>query len=177
MKLIHKILLAIFIIFVLASCETEVHKDYYTNGVLKEEYSMRRGEYVGKYKALYSSGKPQAIGNFLKGQMDGVWQYFYESGRRLSIEEYSDGKLVNFNYWDVEGRQLVIDGTGIVEKHYPSGQIESVMSYRNCVFDGKCETWFPNGIKASEVFYEQGKPVGKWKYWNEYGELIKTENY
>ena len=42
--------------------------------------------------------------------MDGIWQYFYKSGKRQSIEEHSDGKLVNFNYWDEEERQLVIDG-------------------------------------------------------------------
>ena len=178
MKSIREILFAISIIFALASCsETEVHREFYSNGVLKEEYSMRKGQYIGKFKAQYSNGKPQAIGEFSDGKMDGVWQYFYQSGNRQSIEEHLDGKLVNFNYWDEEGRQLVIDGTGVAKKYYPSGQLESIMSYRNSVFDGKCETWFPNGIKASEAFYENGKPIKTWRYWNEYGDLLKTENY
>ena len=177
MKLKYKILLAISIVFILSSCETEVHRDYYANGELKEEYSMRKGEFIGKYKALYSNGKPQAIGEFSEGQMDGIWQYFYQNGKRQSIQKYSDGKVVNINYWDENGSQLVIEGTGIAKMYYPSGQIQSIMSYRNCVFDGKCETWFSNGIKATETFYERGKPIGEWKYWNEYGELIKTENY
>jgi len=178
MRYIKKILIVASIVLALASCsEIEVHRDYYANGVLKEEYSMKKGQFDGKYKALYSNGKPQAIGEFSDGKMDGIWQHFYQNGKRQSIEEHLDGKLVNFNYWDEEGKQLVIDGTGVAEKYYPSGQIESVMSYRNNVFDGKCETWFPNGIKASETFYENGKPILSWRYWDEYGNLIKTENY
>ncbi len=178
MRLIKKILIVTSIVFALVSCsEIEVHRDYYANGILKEEYSMKKGQFDGKYKALYSNGKPQAIGEFSDGKMDGIWQHFYQSGKRQSIQEYADGKVININYWDENGKQLVIEGTGVVEKHYSSGQLESIMSYRNSVFDGKCETWFPNGIKASESFYENGKPILSWRYWDEYGNLIKTEKY
>jgi antitoxin component YwqK of YwqJK toxin-antitoxin module len=72
---------------------------------------------------------------------------------------------------------VIKDGTGVTIHYYPSGQTESIMSYKDNVYHGKCETWFPNGLKASESFYENGKPVGTWKYWDEYGELIKIEEY
>lgn len=173
------IVLAILVVAAtaLGSCERTVHRDYYANGVLKEEYSMRNGKYIGNYKALYTNGKPQAIGYFSNGEMDRVWQYFYETGNRQSIQEYSNGKLISLNYWDENGNHIVIDGAGTVEKHYPSGRLESILSYNNNVFNGKCETWYPNGIKATETYYENGKPIGIWRYWNEYGELVKTERY
>ncbi len=178
MRYIKKLLIVVSIALALASCsEIEVHRDYYANGVLEEEYSMKKGQFYGKYKALYSNGKPRAIGEFSDGKMDGIWQHFYQSGKRQSIEEHLNGKLVNFNYWDEEGKQLIIDGTGVAKKYYPSGQIESIMSYRNSAFDGKCETWFSNGIKASEIFYNKGRPIGEWKFWNTSGELIKSEKY
>lgn len=178
MRLIPKIFFAISIVFLFGSCgETVVHREYYANGTLKEEYSIKNSQFDGKFKALYPNGKPQALGEFSNGKMVGIWQYFYQSGKRQSIQEYSNGSIKNINYWDESGKQLVIEGTGVVEKYYLSGEIESIMSYRNSVFDGRCETWFPNGVKASETFYENGKPTGTWRYWNENGDLIKTENY
>ncbi|MFA5328476.1 MAG: hypothetical protein WC384_11855 [Prolixibacteraceae bacterium] len=177
MKLVNKIVIVVLFSFVLSSCETEVHKDYYSNGTLKEEYSMRNGKFVGKYKALYENGKPQAVGQYEKGLMSGVWQYYYPSGSIQSIQKYEEGKVVSLDYWDTNGGQVIKDGTGVARHYYPSGQIESIMSYKDNVYHGKCETWFPNGLKASESFYENGKPVGTWKYWDEYGELIKTEEY
>ncbi|WP_373733472.1 toxin-antitoxin system YwqK family antitoxin [Bacteroides heparinolyticus] len=176
MKLVNKIVIGLFF-FVLSSCQTEVYRHYYSDGTLKEEYSMRNGKFVGKYKALYENGKPQAVGQYERGLMSGVWQYYYPSGSIQSIQKYDEGKVVSLDYWDTNGRQVIKDGTGVVKHYYPSGQIESIMSYKNNVYHGKCETWFPNGIKASEVFYEEGKPTGTWLYWNEYGELMKTEIY
>lgn len=177
MKLVNKTVIAIVFSLILCSCETEVHKEYYSNGTLKEEYSMRNGKFVGKHKALYENGKPQAIGQYKNGLMSDVWQYFYPNGSIQSIQKYEEGKVVSLDYWDTDGRQVIKDGTGVVKLYNPSGKVESIMSYKNNVYHGKCETWFPNGTKASESFYENGKPVGIWKYWDEYGVLIKTEEY
>jgi len=175
MKYIQTTLVLFF--FVLSSCDTVVHRDYYSNDTLKEEYSLRNGKFIGDYRAFYSDGKPSALGRYKNGKMDGMWQYFYESGKRQSIEDHVNGKLVNFNYWDENGIQLVINGTGVAERYDSYGVLESVMSYRNCVFHGKLETWFSNGVKSSEFFYDSGRPVGVWSYWDEFGELIKTEEY
>jgi len=109
--------------------------------------------------------------------MDGLWQHFYSSGNRKSIEEYSKGKLINFNYWDEEGTQKIIDGTGVVKQYYPSGLLQSVLSYRDNVFHGKSETWYSDGIKEMEYYYENGKPTGTWTYWDEFGRVIKIKEY
>ena len=143
----------------------------------KDSVTMILGDNI-----FYGHGLPEILINSIKDVENNgggiVFGYYVKDPERYGVVSFDEkGKVININYWDENGKQLVIEGTGIVEKYYPSGQIESIMSYRNSVFDGKCETWFPNGIKASETFYEKGKPVGIWRYWNEYGNLIKKENY
>lgn len=76
MKLVNKIVIGLFF-FVLSSCQTEVHRHYYSDGTLKEEYSMRNGKFVGKYKALYERGKPT-----------GTWLYWNEYGELMKTEKY-----------------------------------------------------------------------------------------
>jgi antitoxin component YwqK of YwqJK toxin-antitoxin module len=174
-----KIVQIILIVFLFLSCneKKEVYRHYYPNGTLKEEYSMVNGKFNGKYKAFYSNGKLQAIGEFYNGKMNGIWQYYYDSGRKQSIQEYSNGKIVNINFWGKNGEQQIKEGNGVAIKYYKSEQIESIMSYRNSVLDGKCETWYPNGKKATELFYKKGKAVGMWLFWDENGKLIKIKKY
>ncbi|RPH31200.1 MAG: toxin-antitoxin system YwqK family antitoxin [Bacteroidales bacterium] len=164
-------------LFILSSCETQVHRDYYSDGTLKEEYCIRKGKFTGKYKAFYQDGKPHAIGEYRKGKMTGLWQYYYSDGKTQSIQKFTNGKATSIDFWDKDGTQVIKDGTGVAKLYDSSGLIESIMSYKDNVFHGKCETWFPNGIKATELYYEDGKPKGTWRYWNENGELIKTEKY
>lgn len=177
MKLIQSLLIVVSSVFILSSCKTDVHRDYYSNGTLKEEYSMRNGKWVGKFKAFYEDGKASAIGQFKKGQMTGIWQYYYPDGTIQSIQKFKDGKTISLNLWDTNGKQVIKDGTGVAKHYDQTGQIVSIMSYKDNVFHGKCETWFPNGIKSTEIYYENGKPIGIWKFWNEKGELIKTKKY
>ena len=172
-----KLIRCLLFVFILYSCNTDTHRDYYSNGNLKEEYFIQNGKFVGKYKALYENGKPHAIGEYKKGEMTGIWQYYYPDGTIQSIQKFKKGKVTSIDFWDTNRTQLIKEGNGVAKHYNLDGQIESIMSYKNNVFHGKCETWFPNGIKASEVYYANGKPIGIWKYWNVNGELIKTEKY
>ena len=42
---------------------------------------------------------------------------------------------------------------------------------------GQWITWFENGQIESEIYYEEGIPVGTWKYWNPDGTIQKVESY
>ncbi len=170
-------ILLYIIVFFLTSCNTDEHQEYYSNGKLKEEYHLLNGKFDGKTKAYYENGKIQAKGQYKNGQMTGIWYYFYDNGFIQSIQEFKNGILVSLDFWDIKGNQLVKNGTGVVSYYNPDGQIGSVMSYKNNVFHGKCETWYLNGVKATELYYEYGKPIGIWKYWDENGSLVKTEDY
>ncbi|TKG87911.1 hypothetical protein EYV94_27865 [Puteibacter caeruleilacunae] len=173
MKITQAIILITLSICFLCSCQTEVHRDYYSDGTLKEEYSMRNGKFIGKHRAYYEDGTLRTIGQHKNGRMSGTWHYYPDG----SIQKLEKGKTVSANYWDFNGVHVVKNGTGLVKTYYPSGQIESIMSWKDNVYHGKCVTWSPEGVKTTKVFFEKGKPVGTWKYWNEHGELIKTQEY
>lgn len=177
MKQLKHILYLALTLFTVISCETEVNREYYSDGTLKEEYSIHNDKFHGQYKAFYPDGSPHALGEYRKGKMIGVWKYSYPDGKVESIQKFDDGKAISIDFWDKYGNQVIKNGTGVAKQYSPSGQIESIMSYKNNVFHGKCETWYPNGIKATELYYENGKPMGTWHYWNENGELIKTEKH
>jgi len=172
-----RILIMAFLSLVFTACETFVNRDYYSNGTLKEEFSVRNGKFNGKYSAFYDSGIPRAKGEFKNDMMSGVWQYYYPNGKIQSIQEFKNGITISIDYWDISGVQTIKDGTGVAKQYSQCGKIESIMSYKDNVLHGKCETWFPNGVKATESFYKNGQPIGTWLYWNEFGELIKKESF
>ena len=152
-------------------------KEYYPNGKISAEYHIENNIMVGEYKGYFPDGKTQVIGEYSNGRMNGIWKYYYSNGMIQSIQKFNNNKLVSINFWDKNGGKLVDEGNGVAILVSSSNQIESKMSYKNNVLHGKCETWFPNGLKATEFFYEEGKPVGSWKYWDENGKLVKTENF
>ncbi|MBR0176719.1 MAG: toxin-antitoxin system YwqK family antitoxin [Bacteroidales bacterium] len=170
--------LAIFLL-VCCSCHKDIPQTkHYPNGNVEELCYLRNGELSGSYKAYYEDGTLHGEGQFRKGRPVGVWHYYYPNGDIMTIEKHNrKGKTVSFDAWDEEGRHVVQDGTGTIVKHYPDGSIESRVGYKDCMFEGTNEAWFPNGQKRYEFFYKNGKPVGTWRFWNDEGELVREEEY
>ena len=54
-----------------------------------------------------------------------------------------------------------------------NGAITIQMVYLN----GSYSKWYSNGEKATNGYFENGKPVGIWAWWDENGTLINKENY
>ena len=171
-----KYIVIILLLVIICACNSKIKREYYSNGIEKEEYSFINNRFEGVYKTWYSNGNPQSVGKYSDGKMDGEWKLFYSNGRIQSIQKYKVGKLTNINSWSIEGVQEIINGTGVANLFDTNGKLLSRMSYKNNVLDGKCETWY-NGIKATEIYYKDGKRTGEWSYWNEIGKLIKTERY
>mgnify|MGYP003309598526 CR=1 FL=1 len=166
--------------FVFYSCkQPKTRTEYYSNGKLKEITHWIGNKQVGNYETYHENG---ILAN--KGQLNcdgcfvGTCYSYYDDGFLMSIEKYNRrGELITFDFWEHDGKQSVKDGTGVAISYHPNGKIRSIMSYEDCHFEGKCEYWHPNGIKGGELFYSDGKPIGVWHFWDENGELYKTENY
>lgn len=169
--------LIIFILILSFSCKSDIHKDYYSNGKLRVECRKKGKQFDGAYYEYYENGKAAAKGQFINGVMDGKWEYFYSNGNIKSIENRINGIVTNINLWDSTGVHQVIDGNGTSFAYYNTGQLMSRASFKNSKYDGKFETWHLNGQKQWEFYYSKGIPTGVWKYWDENGELIKTEKY
>ena len=178
-KTLHHLLFFILIVLVCSSCHKEIPQTkYFPNGNVEEQCHVRNGLLSGSYKVFYEDGMLRGEGQFRKGLPVGIWNNYYPNGEIMTIENHNrKGKLISFDGWNQDGIQVIKDGTGTIIQYYPDGSIQSVASYKNCLFDKSNEYWYPNGIKAHEFYYQEGKPVGTWYYWNEDGTLYKTEEY
>lgn len=176
--LIYFILLLVFILIYSSCNKTNVYKKYYPNGSLEEKGKVRNGQFIGDYVYYSEEGIILAEGKFRDGHPVGIWHYYYSDGSILSIQEYNKkGKTVALDCWDQNGNQVVKNGTGTFIKYFPDGSVESIINYKDYKFDGLNEGWYSNGIKEHEFYYQDGKPVGTWRFWDMNGILYRTEEY
>lgn len=105
----------------------------------------------GIFKLIKSSDEIVIIeGNFKNNLQDGLWKtYFYEQGVYLS--------------------QNFVLGKGELEKYFKISN--------NVPFSGRLEISFQNDNTMTEIKISEGLRHGKTKYFDELGNLIKTEKY
>lgn len=85
------------------------------------------------------------------------------------IERYDNGVI--YMRGDVEGGLRA----GQWLSFYPDGKPYSQGVYKDGLRQGYGVSWFQNGHKSSEGYYKDDKPVGKWKYWDEYGNMVEKD--
>ena len=67
--------------------------------------------------------------------------------------------------------------TGVETFYYESGQEKSTQVYKFGKKQGEYTEFHPNGKVAVKGLYSGNMKVEDWKYYNEKGELLKTEKY
>lgn len=58
---------------------------------------------------------------------------------------------------------------------FQDGAIQSECAYRDGMANGATVTYRPNGTKIWSGYYNMGKQVGKWKYYDEQGKFIEKD--
>jgi antitoxin component YwqK of YwqJK toxin-antitoxin module len=97
-------------------------------------------------------------GNYFRGGMrQGQWNLRDGSGNKAK------GSYIN----------NMRDGFWI--QWYPNGQKKIEGIFHNDVENGPSTQWAPDGRKMWEGSYRDGQYHGKWKLWNEVGELSELE--
>ena len=89
---------------------------------------------------------------------DGTCTYFDRQGRRSLRVSYTGDEL---------------DGQWTA--WYPNGQKKIEGIFHNDMENGPSTQWAPDGRKMLEGSYRDGQYHGKWKVWNEAGELSEFE--
>jgi antitoxin component YwqK of YwqJK toxin-antitoxin module len=127
----------------------------------KREIYYKNGIPHGNYKGYDGYGRLIWFGNYSNGMEAGTWYSFGDYGELMGVM-----------------KDFVKKNTTLVRR---DGGIETT-------FDSQCYSisYYPNGTIESEglvLYYEDEGPwmdtaydFGLWKYYNEFGELIKTEN-
>jgi antitoxin component YwqK of YwqJK toxin-antitoxin module len=67
--------------------------------------------------------------------------------------------------------------TGKAYAYYPSGDTQTVVTYKDGIPDGEIVGWYAKNIKQVEGFVENGEKAGIWKFYYESGKIKKQTTY
>jgi antitoxin component YwqK of YwqJK toxin-antitoxin module len=85
------------------------------------------------------------------------------------IEKYKNGVI--YMRGDIQGGLRA----GEWLTFYPSGKPWSKGTYSNGLRQGYGVSYFENGNKSSEGYYKDDQMIGKWKFWDEYGNMKEND--
>ena len=177
-----------------------VCRTYYENGQIAVEQSFDNGKRVGKTTAWHENGKVKGYNYYEDDKPIGTWQEWDENGqlikehrfkaiklsskfgrgrnseasvKRKTKEWYSNGQFKKTEKW---GFDLNL---GRYAEYYENGQLKAKGKYANpfwamgyVIFWCNC----PRSFKEDDSF-RNGIKNGKWKYYNENGDLLTTQKY
>jgi antitoxin component YwqK of YwqJK toxin-antitoxin module len=133
-----------------------IHGDfytYYTAGGIKEHTVYENGVRNGLSEYYFDNGQILSRMNYTQGKISDTTQTWYKSGKIRSWEVYTPGKKV----------------VDMATMYYENGKkkYEVRPSYYT--------KWYENGQLKEEATTLDNKPIGKVKFYNEKGKVIKIE--
>src|SRR5512138_1400934 len=128
MRHLKAFILPLTLIALLTSCTHKV-KEFWPDGLLKSEISVRGGSYEGPAAWYYESGKPQMICTYKNNLLDGTLTRFYENGKKREEFIYVNNKINGIcRSWDRSGKMITETQykdsipEGFYKEYYPGGQ-------------------------------------------------------
>jgi len=136
-------------------------KTYWDNGNLKSITNHDKdGKKTGYWETYYQSGELKEYGNYENDKKSGNWNEYYYNGERKKRTNYSNGLITEKNTYYENGRNMVSGNFDHNEKKH-----------------GVWEQYYNNWQQKLKGEYSHGKKHGQWKYYTDYGKLVKVENY
>ena len=111
--------------------------------------------FTGQVIKKYKNGQVKSIENFKNGKLNGEFKEFFENGSLFQIGTFKNGDMKN------------------IKVFYENGNLKFEQNLKNR--KGKYRGYYPNGKLEAEGEVFQGDEIGLWKYYNEEGNLLKTE--
>ena len=111
--------------------------------------------FTGQIVKKYKDGQVKSIENFKNGKLNGEFKEFFENGSLFQIGTFKNGDMKN------------------IKVFYENGKLKFEQNLKNK--KGKYRGYYPNGKLEVEGEVFQGDEIGLWKYYNEEGNLLKTE--
>ena len=157
----------------------------------------------GEWDFYFKNGQMSAKINYLAGCPVGKALRFHANGSKAEETHFSNCKpFPPRTMWDQKGVKYFetkAEGTGktVDYEYYPSGQIKSIVPYKdgeqygivkryfengsreedvmmkNNKVHGSYRSWYSNGKKQREFFSINNVMSGEFKEWNEYGVLLR----
>ncbi|MCB0397898.1 MAG: toxin-antitoxin system YwqK family antitoxin [Flavobacteriales bacterium] len=138
------------------SRKEDIWKQYYCNGVVKNEITYDNDKPLGYAKFYYKTGKMSEEGFWKNQKWDGSYKFYHENGNLAYEWHYENGKRQGVQKYYHENGKLMIEGTwnggkedGIQKEYYDDGSLKSVKDYTG----GKINP------EKTQVFEQKTKPV------------------
>jgi antitoxin component YwqK of YwqJK toxin-antitoxin module len=164
-------------------------KNYYSDGNVKSEYTLKNGKLTGKATSYYPSGKVEVISNFVSDLKQGPSTEYDEDGNISAKYNYYNGEL-DGEYRTYENGKLHLVGkysnkkkSGPFKVYNADGSVDWEYEMKEGVADGPHASYFYNDGKLFLKIIGQnknGKKSGRWEtyYFGEKGkDLLDYKNY
>ena len=172
---------------------------YYDNGKISSEGYMKEGKPEGFWKNYYINGIIKNEGNRKNHLLDSTWNFYNEKGSLIKMINYKIGKKNGLAFtFDTAGKLINKDQyendlrEGISYIYYNSGKLHFYVPYISGKIDGEVLEFSEDSVLISVTVYksgfidksekfnrkdEFGKKQGRWKEFDEKGNLKKEITY
>lgn len=99
-----------------------LEQKFYNNGQLEFECEILNEERHGKFIRYFENGEIELVGNYELGKHSGLWTEYYENGQIAETGEYRNQEYCVNNFWNEDGQQLLINGTGKTIRKFGASQ-------------------------------------------------------
>lgn len=156
-----RFLLILFILFECCQVKDGPVVTYYRNGNKEVEGYIKNNHKQGTWKYFDTDGKIEFEINYKDGKKFGRYVHYCSNGQINDIMFYNSNQEL----------------TGISKNFYCDGKIRAIMKYINGELDSTQTIYYKSGQIESINQYKIGTKVGKWIFFNEMGDTIRTEEY
>lgn len=146
--------------------------------VVSLQFSLAQDHPDGAYKDYYSSGELFIEGQYKNQKRVGEWKQYHLNGEVSRIYSYTDGKLneEEVYYFDdgiISIEVVKVDNDYIRYGYYESGKLK----YERKEDSGYYKGFYEDGQLKTEANYIENELSGKWKSYDENGNLIWVVTY
>lgn len=158
-------------------------------GVVIEKVTYDMGVEHGGVERFHPGGKPRERGSYESGTKTGVWETWHEDGRLRWRGQYVNGRPHGpWEIRDEDGRVArgpYVDGArhGAWKLETPAGWEPGKDMYieRGQYVGGRRDgVWItrgPGGWMQSQGRYDRGTRLGRWRVWNQAGQVVADVHY
>lgn len=143
---------------------------WYSNGQLKEKSFYKRDRQDSITTLWYENGTISNQGYYKSGKKQGEWKTWDSTGKLIEDITFINDTLFFKNYWDKDGKQIIINGNGVYKSYYENGQLSTSGEVKNGQRYGKWINWYENGQKSTISIYKDNDVLVK-QTWDRNGKV------
>ncbi len=160
------------------------YQNYFSNGNISDEGTLRAGEDDGKYASFYASGGKKYEVNIERSKKTGKSIEYFEDGNVSSEAFYKDGTLNGLlkNYHPngkLSSERMMVDDEeeGVFKSYYINGQLNVTGKVEKDITQGEWLYHHDNGQLSSKAFFKDNLKEGIYTTFHRNGGKTSEGNY